>query len=775
MKKSKYSWEIQEKEQLPDDFLTIITNENIHPLVGQILWSRGIRSKEALESFLYPSVNQLHDPFLLHDMDKTIERIQTSIENGEKILVYGDYDADGITSTTVMKEALELIGGEVVYFLPNRFKHGYGPNKSVFEEQIDVHGVQLIITVDNGVSGHEAIELANQKGVDVIITDHHELPLVLPKAYSIVHPKHPDGKYPFKELAGVGVAFKVATALLGEVPMELLDLVAIGTVADLVSLTDENRTLTQMGIEMLRISERIGLDYLFRQADINKASIDEETIGFSLAPRLNAIGRLGDATPGVELLTTFDEEIAVKIAQQIDQKNEERKKIVATIEEEAFGLLNPEDMLHVVAKSGWHEGVLGIVAGKITQETGKPAIVLAIDEQTQLAKGSGRSVSALNLFKAIKMNADLLTYFGGHHMAAGMTLPIDNIDKLKQAIELYIKDEQIDLLQGQELLIDEEISIGEVTISLIEQLKKMAPFGIDNMKPMFLFKQVVTDQLKRIGADQSHLKFQIKNEQGTVVDAIAFQMGKALLEFEQSIVTIAGQLSINEWNGHKKVQVMVSDYAIEEMQIFDIRGKKGRHKPIEPLKTLYIYFNQKNLKESEKINDFYYHYEGNDHDFLNIYQTKTIEQLCFLDCPKDETIVKHLVKISQCHRIYIMFDTKEEAYIDGAGSRKQFAKLYKFIQQQSSVDVRYKISDVSKYLQLPEKLLIYMIQVFLDLQFITVDAGIMKKVNNPTMKDLHTSSVYQQRLQQIKIEEFLLYTDSQTIKKWLLTEEENMT
>lgn len=773
MRKSKYSWKIHEKEQLPDDFLNIITNEKIHPLVGQILWSRGIRSKETLESFLYPSVNHLHDPFLLHDMDKTIERIQTSVENGEKILVYGDYDADGITSTTVMKEALELIGGEVVYFLPDRFKHGYGPNQSVFEEQIDRQGVQLIITVDNGVSGHEAIELANQKGVDVIITDHHELPPVLPNAYSIVHPKHPDGNYPFKELAGVGVAFKVATALLGEIPMELLDLVAIGTVADLVSLTDENRILTQMGIEMLRISERIGLDHLYMQAEINKATIDEETIGFVLAPRLNAIGRLGDATPGVELLTTFDEEKAATIVQQIEHKNDERKEIVATIEKEAFSLLNPKDSIHVLAKSGWHEGVLGIVAGKIMKETGKPAIVLALDEQTQVAKGSGRSVSALNLFDVLNENAHLLTYFGGHHMAAGMTLPRDNIDKLKQTIEQYIDDKQIDLSQGQELLVDEEISIEEVTIAFIDQLKKIAPFGINNTKPTFLFNQVVTEQLKRIGADQSHLKFQIKHEQGKV-DAVAFQMGKAFPEFEQSLVTIVGQLSINEWNGHKKVQVMVSDYAVEEMQIFDMRGKKGHYKPIEPLKTLYICFNQKNLKELENLETSSYYYEGNDQEFLNIYQTKAIEQLCFLDCPEEEKIVKHLVEISQCHRVYIMFETKEDAYIDGAGSREQFAKLYKFIQQQSSVDVRYKLANVSKYLQLPEKLLIYMIQVFLDLEFITIDAGMMKKVNNPTMKDLQTSSVYQKRLQQIKIEEFLLYTDSQTIKKWLSTEEENI-
>ena len=251
MKKSNYQWQLQTKTELPVEFIEQLKKEQINPLIGQLLWHRNIRTEETLRKFLHPTIEDIYDPFLMHDMEKAVARIQQAVEAGEQILVYGDYDADGITSTTVMKEAIELVGGMVQYFLPNRFVHGYGPNKDVFAEQIE-QGVQLIVTVDNGAAGHEAISYAMAQGVDVIVTDHHELPEQLPEAYAIVHPRHPQGDYPFGDLAGVGVAFKVATALLGELPIELLDLVAIGTIADLVSLTDENRTFVKIGLQMIQ-------------------------------------------------------------------------------------------------------------------------------------------------------------------------------------------------------------------------------------------------------------------------------------------------------------------------------------------------------------------------------------------------------------------------------------------------------------------------------------------------------------------------------------------
>ncbi|EOH98535.1 single-stranded-DNA-specific exonuclease RecJ [Enterococcus haemoperoxidus ATCC BAA-382] len=769
MKKAKYTWQLREKTELPEEFSTILTNEQINPLLGQILWHRGIQSKEALEIFLRPTVENLYDPFLMHDMEKTVARIQDAVTQGEKILVYGDYDADGITSTTVMKEAIELIGGEVEYFLPNRFIHGYGPNLTVFKEQIE-NGVQLIITVDNGVAGHEAINYATEQGIDVIVTDHHELPPELPNAFSLIHPKHPQGHYPFGELAGVGVAFKVATALLGELPVEFLDLVAIGTIADLVSLTDENRVLVKMGLEMIQNGERIGLDILIHLAELKKETISEENIGFTIAPRLNALGRLGDATPGVELMTTFDEEEAERIATYINSQNDERKEIVAKITKEAFELIDPTDPIHIVAKKGWHEGVLGIVAGRIMQDTGKPTIVLTIDENNEYAKGSGRSVSALNLFDSLSEIREEFTHFGGHHMAAGMTLPVDHINKVKQHLMQYLETNQIDLSQGQELLIDESLKVEEATIPFIQQLKILAPLGTDNPVPNFLFEDVAVEQSRQIGADKSHLKFQI-GQGGAKLDAIAFQMGNQVDEFGQGTTNITGQLSINEWNGNKKPQLMVSDFSVDGVQLFDLRGKNARQKEIPEANTLYVYFNA----DSKKIID---NQSSHQHFFNSVAETvQTIEetnsqQLVFVDCPDDIDLLKQITQAGKIERVYIMAISQEEAYLNGTGSREQYAQLYKFVRQQEQVDVRYKLNVVAQHLKIQEKLLIFMIQVFFDLGFVTIENGVLRKVESPENHPLTESKVYQTRLKRIKTEEFLLYSDRETLQQWLWNEEE---
>ncbi|MGX7243392.1 single-stranded-DNA-specific exonuclease RecJ [Enterococcus quebecensis] len=769
MKKAKYTWQLREKSELSEEFSEILTNEKINPLLGQLLWHRDIQTKDALERFLRPTVENLYDPFLMHDMEKSVNRIQQAVAQGEKILVYGDYDADGITSTTVMKEAIELIGGEVEYFLPNRFIHGYGPNVSVFKEQIE-NGIQLIVTVDNGVAGHEAINYAAEQGIDVIVTDHHELPPELPNAFAIIHPKHPKGQYPFGELAGVGVAFKVATALLGELPVEFLDLVAIGTIADLVSLTDENRVLVKMGLEMLRNGERIGLDTLIHLAEVKKETLSEENIGFTIAPRLNALGRLGEAAPGVELMTTFDEEEAEQIATYINSQNEERKEIVAKITKEAFELIDPTESIHIVAKQGWHEGVLGIVAGRIMQETGKPTIVLTIDENNESAKGSGRSVSALNLFDALSEIREEFTHFGGHHMAAGMTLPFSNIDTVKKHLISYIEKNQIDLSQGQELLIDETLTVEETTISFIQQLKILAPFGTDNPVPNFLFKDVSIEQIRQIGADKSHLKFQL-SQAGAKLDAIAFQMGNQADEFGLGTTNVAGQLSINEWNGNKKPQLMVSDFSIDGVQLFDFRGKNARQKEIPVSNTLYIYFSSDSKKLIDDVTSEQLLFNDLD-DVIERIEKRAIQQLVFVDCPDDIDLLKQITQLGKIQRVYMLGRSQEDAYLNGTGTREQYAQLYKFVRQQEQVDVRYKLNVVAQHLKIQEKLLIFMIQVFFDLGFVTIENGVLRKVDNPENHPLTESKVYQTRLKRIKTEEFLLYSNRETLQQWLWNEEE---
>ncbi|WP_226789481.1 single-stranded-DNA-specific exonuclease RecJ [Latilactobacillus graminis] len=412
---AQYKWQLK-ATPTDQDLQAIMAVESLPKAAAQLLWQRGIKTPAAINAFMHPNVGQLHDPYALHDMQTAVDRIQAAVMNGEKITIYGDYDADGITSTALMQETLESLGAEVAVYVPNRFRDGYGPNLDVYKQLVE-NGTQLIVTVDNGVSGVEPIAYAQEHGVDVVVTDHHELPSELPGATAIVHPRHPEGQYPFGDLCGVGVAFKVATALLEEVPYESLDLVAIGTVCDLVSLTDENRVLVSLGLQQLQNTSRPGLVALCHSAGIEQAELDATSIGFSIGPRLNAIGRLGDANLGVNLLTTFDEEQAVEQAQFIEQQNKKRQELVQAISttalEMAQSLENQASSTLVLAHEGWHEGVLGIVASRIVEQTGKPTLVLTIDPATGQAKGSGRSVEAYHLFKALDEQRALLTHFGG--------------------------------------------------------------------------------------------------------------------------------------------------------------------------------------------------------------------------------------------------------------------------------------------------------------------------------------------------------------------------
>lgn len=765
MRQANYDWKLSETEP-SESFLQITQKLQLSPFVSKLLWQRGYREEEELQRFLYPKEQKLYDPYLMHDMDKAISRIQEAVINGERILVYGDYDADGITSTTVMKETLELLGAEVETFLPNRFEHGYGPNQSVYQEKIE-SGTQLIITVDNGVAGNEAVAYAQNAGVDVIITDHHELPNELPDAYAIVHPRHPDGHYPFPDLAGVGVAFKVASALLEEPPAEFLDLVAIGTIADLVSLKDENRTLAALGIDAIRHTERIGLQALIEESGVKVKEADETSIGFAIAPRLNAIGRMGDPNPAVDLLATFDEEEAAVQAKKLNTINEERKAIVDQITQEALLMVNDENHVHLLAKEGWHEGVLGIVAGKIMNQTGKPALVLSLKEDGT-AKGSGRSVDALNLYEMLDEMRELFTYFGGHHAAVGLTMPQENISLLQEKMNDYVVQHAIDLTKGPSMAVDEVLLPQDVTVELIDELKRLAPYGTENPVPQFLFRQVAAENVKKIGANQQHLKFTINNSDGQL-DAVAFGFGDQENELLNDQVDVVGKLSINEWNGRKKPQVMVTDFAVNGLQVFDWRAKRYREQNQLSGEVFYLAFDKDSLKEvhpkiQEKVVVF--------NDLTSISERlrdARATSLVVLDCPVELEHLKSVFEIGTFSRVYLLGISADEAYLNGVGSREQYAKLFKLIHSQEKIDIRYKLNAISNYLKIPQKLLIFMIQVFFELKFVTIENGVLQKVARPESHPLTESTRYQKRLKKIKVEEFLLLSDIPTIKQWLTT------
>ena len=733
-----YNWQFA--PQVEDaDFTKIAKKAGLGPEAARLLFSRGIKDEDSLSRFLAPSLDDLHDPYLLHDMDKAVDRIRRAIEQGEFILVYGDYDADGMTSASILKETLEQLGAECLVYLPNRFTDGYGPNASVYKYFIEQQGISLIVTVDNGVAGHEAIDLAQSMGVDVIVTDHHSMPEVLPDAYAIVHPEHPKADYPFKHLAGCGVAFKLACALLEEVQVELLDLVAIGTIADMVSLTDENRIMVQYGLEVLRNTQRLGLQELFEVAGISSSDLTEETVGFQLAPRLNALGRLDDPNPAIDLLTGFDDEEVHEIALMIQNKNEERKEIVQAIYEEAKSLVDPNKSVQVLAKEGWNPGVFGIVAGRLLEELGQTVIVLNIEDGR--AKGSARSIEAVDIFEALDPHRELFIAFGGHAGAAGMTLEVEQLDALSEILETYVKDKGIDAKGKSKLYLDEELDLENLSLEAVKSYERLAPFGMDNQKPVFYIRDFQVENARSMGAGDSHLKLKISK--GTAnFEVVAFGQGAKATEFAQTKqLELAVTLSVNQWNGQTTLQLMMVDARVDGVQLFNIRGKTA------------------SLPEGVPVLDF----TGELPD-ISSSQAVVIKNL-----PEDIEILKNIFQQHDFLAVYFKNDIDKPYYLTGYGTREQFAKLYKTIYQFPEFDIRYKLKDLSTYLKIEQILLVKMIQIFEELGFVTIENGVMKVNKEAAKRDIAESQIYQNLKQIVKEQEMMALGTVQEIYDFLMT------
>ena len=727
---SKYDWELMPSFS-DQTFTKAAKEEGLDGLAAQILYQRGIQTPEVLAAFLHPSLDKLHDPYLLHDMKKAVERIRRAIEDYEQILIYGDYDADGMTSASILKETLEELGAECQVYLPNRFTDGYGPNQSVYKYFIEQQAVSLIVTVDNGVAGHEAIAFAQEAGVDVIVTDHHSLPDQLPDAYAIIHPEHPAGNYPFKDLAGCGVAFKLATALLEQVQPDLLDLVAIGTIADMVSLTDENRIMVQYGLSLLKQSERIGLQEMMRLAGLEANQVNEETVGFQLAPRLNALGRLDDPNPAIELLTGFDEEEVAAIAAMIDEKNTERKDVVQAIYEEAKNLVQADKPVQILAAKGWNPGVLGIVAGRLLEELQQPIIVLSI--QDGLAKGSARSVEAVDIFQALNDHRELFVAFGGHSGAAGMTLQVENLEALSDVLVAFIQDNQLDLTQKPSLVLDEELDLANLSLETVKSLEKLAPFGMNFAKPIFYLRDFQVESARTMGQDNAHLKLRLLKD-GVNVDLVAFGQGHLAQEFSQlKNLELAVHLSVNQWNGHTTIQLMLVDARVHGVQLFDIRAKNSPLPEAVPILTPEV--------KGDKV--------------------------VLLDIPERPEDLQELFAGKDFQAIYFKNQIHQAYYLTGYGSREQFAKLYKAIYQYPEFDVRYKLKELADYLNIPSLLLVKMLQIFQELDFVTIKDGVMTVNKQAQKREIAESQIYQDLRKTVQFQELMALGTPQEIYDWL--------
>lgn len=751
MIKAKYKWDLQSNisEITSDDAKAL----KLTPIVQKILQSKGVIASSEIKQLLEPSQIQ-HDPYALSDMKKAIERINQALDKKERILVYGDYDADGVTSTSILVSALRELGAEVGWYIPNRFTEGYGPNEAAFRNAAD-EGIDLIITVDNGIQGHHEMLVAKELDIDVIITDHHEIGETLPEAYAIVHPMHPDFDYPFKYLSGAGVALKIAQALLDHPAPEFTALAAIGTVADLVSLTDENRAIVQQGIKVMNNHPSAAIEALLSQVGYNDA-INEETIGFIIGPRLNAVGRLDDASLAAELLMCESAEEAEFLAEQVEHFNQERKDIVQEIADEALEMAQAEveagNRFLILAQENWHEGVLGIVASRIVETYGLPTIILNIDTAQDFAKGSARSIEQVSMYEMLDKERPLISKFGGHHMAAGMTLPIENIEKLKTALNAHMAE----LAKHEDLTprkkVDLVLSESDITVKNISDIEKLRPFGTDFTSPVFELDGIQVKQSKGIGQEGKHLKMTLGDSK---LQALYWQNGAYAHQLEPNEpLNLIGTLQINEWNGNQSPQFMVQDMASEQLQILDFRGKARQHEMHDNASTAEIINAQ-----AEKAHEHQYFYG----DIIE----QVYDRYIFKELPLDLETMAQTLKSIQASQIILELNHQHSIYFDGMPQMNHFKACYKALFLKDEINLEQDGMQLCNYLKIKPPLLIFMLKVFNELDFIENNHGIIKVNKNVDKKDITSSKLYQARLKRIDVEKFLLYDDFSKVKLWI--------
>ncbi len=565
-------WQITEpiSQEIKDNF------PELNPLVLQLLVNRNITTQKEIDEFLGPDYGtHVHDPFLFVDMQKAVERIFTAIETKQKILVYGDYDADGVTSSAIMVSTLQALGGDVDIYIPFRETEGYGLNLEAVKSIAEM-GVQLVVTVDCAIANVEEVKALQEQGIDTIVTDHHQEPLELPDAYAIINPNtERESKYPFKSLAGCGVAFKVAQALIDKhteydvVSLKegwekwLLDLVAIGTVADMMPLVGENRTLVKYGLIVLRKTKRIGIQQLVQNASVELKNLTEQSIGFQIAPRLNAAGRLNHASTAYNLLITESTTEAQELASEVHQTNLQRQRITEDIVKQSLTSIgDPDDpkneKIMIAVGNDWPTGVVGLAAGRLMNKFDRPVMILSRFNGQII--GSGRSIESFNMIKALQQLDQYLGKYGGHAQACGLTIETEeNLEKFIAGIhELAGEITEQDLLPS--ISIDTQAQIADVNWDMFESLELFEPYGKGNPQPVFCAKDVQVVEVDCVGKDDKHLRMKVTDTSGVVRKVIGFGFGWCKKEINAGdTVNIAFEVDVNEWNGNRELQLKLVD------------------------------------------------------------------------------------------------------------------------------------------------------------------------------------------------------------------------
>ena len=559
-------WIIQDSPQ--EELDKLARTLGVSNVVAGMLLRRDLRSLDLAREFFNPSVSHLIDPFLMLNMDTAVAEITSCLEQNDPIMVYGDYDVDGTTATSLLHLFLQSVGGKSDFYIPDRIKEGYGISKKGIDYAHEI-GVKLIITCDCGITAVEQTEYANEKGIKMIITDHHIPDEVSPAAVAILNPKQPQCEYPNKNLCGAGVAFKLTQALSKSLDLpsgqalQFLDLAAIGTAADIVKVTGENRIIVSEGLKLISQGTRPGIQALKQVAGITRDEVTVSDVLFGLGPRINAVGRLGEAMRAVRLMTASTQSQAKELSAVLNSENEARKTVEGKINDEAVRLANSkydprEKRSLVLYQEGWHHGVIGIVASKLKERYYVPTVIIAINDG--VGKASARSISGFDLHAAFSKCADLLVSFGGHTMAAGMTIDPANLEAFEQRFQEIAMDQITEEMMRPRLKIESVISFNEINTQLLETLRRLAPYGPGNMRPLFSSQnlEVVGYPRPKI-VGKNHLKFKVKQGR-TVLDAIGFGMAEQLeLLYADKPIEMAYILSENEWQGRKSIQLELKD------------------------------------------------------------------------------------------------------------------------------------------------------------------------------------------------------------------------
>ena len=586
-------WVLREDPNAPECEIRALGEQTGFSLVGaRLLYHRGLRTPEAVERFLSCEDTNFHSPFLLKDVEDAVARIRTALARKEKIVIYGDYDVDGVTSVSMLYLYLTGMGGDVGYYIPSRSGEGYGLSRAALDK-LRADGVSLVITVDTGITACEEAEYAKEIGVDMVITDHHECRATLPDAVAVVNPHRPDCPYPFKELAGVGVVFKLIAAFeatLGRekgepeidgvrrVAARFADLVAIGTIADVMPITDENRLIVTLGLRQIERTERVGLAALLDKASSGaggkpqrRRKITSTFIGFGVAPRINAAGRMSEATLAVELLLAKTQEEAERMAAELCEINSMRQSEENTIAEQAYRRIEEEfdpetTRVLVLEDDHWRQGIIGIVSSRITERYGLPSILVSFDGATEgfdspddQGKGSGRSVKGMNLVEALTACEDLLVKFGGHELAAGLTIRRDKLDEFRARINAHAAKCLPDGGVCAQVEADLELDVRDVSIPLAEELSRLEPFGVANPVPYFILRDLTLERITELGGGK-HLKLQV-GRSGVSLTAMLFSTPRSRFSFvEGDRVDLLCTVDINEFRDIRTVQLIVQDH-----------------------------------------------------------------------------------------------------------------------------------------------------------------------------------------------------------------------